>query len=83
MQLCTYDTQMLALFIKTMLLFLLPSVQEVRCEIRRLSSHSNKTKHFNVARENFFNVAKTELFNVAKAEFFNVAKSEVFNVEKS
>ena len=83
MQLYTYDTHMFALFTKTLPLFLLPLVQEVRREIRRSSSHSNKTKHFNVARKNIFNVAKTELFNVAKTEFFKVANGEVFNISIS
>ena len=83
MQLYTSDTHMFAIFVKNLLLLLLPWVQETRCEIRRSRSYSDKTKHFDVARENFFNVGRTELFNVARAEFFNVAKSEVFNVAKS
>ena len=73
---------MFALFIKTLLLVLLPEVQEARCEIRRFSSHSDITKHLNVTREYFFNVTKTKLFNVAKTELFNIAKSGDFNFAK-
>ena len=40
-------------YIKTLLLSLLPQVQETMCEIRRSADHPAKTQHFNFARDNF------------------------------
>ena len=52
MQLYIYDI-LFACYIKTLLLSLLPQVQETMCEIKRSADHPAKTQHFNFARDNF------------------------------
>ena len=76
---------MFAPFIKTLLLFLLPSVQDARLAdlypfLTKPNILMSQEKPFNVAKFELFNVAKTAFFNVAKIEAFNVAKSGVFNI---
>ena len=67
MQLCIYDI-LFALFIKTLLLFFLPHVQEM-CEIRRSADHPEKNERYNVARDNYLMSQKLGILMSQKGGF--------------
>ena len=82
MQLYIYDTLFVS-FIKTLLLFLLPYVQETMCEVRRSADHPTKTEHFNFTRDNFLMSQKLNFLMLPKLSILMSQKLTFLTSQRS
>ena len=73
---------MFALFVKTLLLLLVPHLQPTPCDIKRSADHSAKAKHF-IARGFFLMSQKLNFLMSPITNYLNVTKSEVSNAKKT